>query len=180
MNGICTRFNKIITCDVRSGNHQSSLCPPASHRSQHGQWRKWFGEDLPWLQRKVSNMNRISVVIWHNLLFIVVFFCINRNKYTFNWKEAPNFRSFSIQKADPQISSRNVGDSYSKNKLIKTKHVGRKELRECEGSCSAFNLKWSVKLLQIVLANHGNIPANLPLLKLTPVHFLLALFFFRS
>lgn len=126
---ICTRFNKIIICDVCSGNHQSSLCPPASHRSQHGQWRKWFGEDLPWLQRKVRNMNQISAVIWHsghNLLFIVVFFCINHNKYTLNWKKAQNFLSFGIQKADPQISSRTVGDWYSKNN---TKHVGRKELR---------------------------------------------------
>lgn len=37
-----------------SGYYQSPLCPPASNRSQHGQWRKRIGEDLPWLQREVG------------------------------------------------------------------------------------------------------------------------------
>lgn len=54
-------------CDVHSGCNQSPLCPPASHRPEHGEWRKWPGEDLHRLQGKVSNPEFVCVVSLYTL-----------------------------------------------------------------------------------------------------------------
>lgn len=42
------------------GCNQSPLCPPASHRDEHGQRGKWAGEDLPGIQGKVCNLKRVA------------------------------------------------------------------------------------------------------------------------
>lgn len=47
----CLSF--VLFFSIFTGCDQSPLCPPASHRDEHGHWWMWAGEDLPGIQRKV-------------------------------------------------------------------------------------------------------------------------------
>lgn len=100
-----------VYSDVHSGCNQSPLCPPASHRPEHGQWRKWSGQDLPRLQGKVSKLNECVCVVGHMSGYVIYTECTSKS--TCSREAALFFCSFIFRRLHqveyPQISRRIAG-----------------------------------------------------------------------
>lgn len=152
---LCIKVDELThICDVCVGCNQSPLRPPASHRLEHGEWRKWPGENFPGLQRKVSNL-KLYPVYSHAWCFVWGYFSAHSLKILSELKGAPRFTAIQNSRGNIELSIPRSAEGLLRfafmNKLIKTKHVSGKRWESMQTIVSHLTKTFGVNLPKTAL-----------------------------